>query len=519
MNFNALKSDFLVKEISVKTFADKRGKLSVLEVSKECGFAVKRFYYLYNFKKKSTRGSHAHKNLKQCIICLNGSAKVYFNKGDKNQEIYHLNKPNKAIVIQGCIWKDIEEVEKNTILLVLASEEYDKNDYLRSNKEYENYLNYKKKQNIISHHSIERMHDQISHELYEKFDCVLKNNNFILGNEVKKFEKNFANFSKAKYSISCGNGFDALVLALRSLNISKSDEVIIPANSFVATAMAVSNVGAKPVFVDCNYDDYSINLSDLQKKITKKTKAIIPVSLYGIPLNIEKINSLVSKYKLKVIEDASQSHGVSFFSNNIISKKKFLSWKLATFSFYPTKNLGALGDGGAILTNDRKLYNKIKLLRNYGSIKKYDHRVIGSNSRLDEMQAAFLTVKLKYLKKWILRKREIAKIYIKELANIKYISLLSKIIIKKSVFYVFPIKIFNNQRPRFIEFLRKNKIETSIHYPVSIQNQYAYKNFKSKIKNCDKIAKEVVSLPIGAYHRDDEIFYICKKIKEFFKLK
>ena len=517
MNFNTLKSDILIKEISIKTFTDKRGKLSVLEVSKECGFTVKRFYYLYNFKKKSTRGSHAHKNLKQCIICLNGSAKVYFNKGDKNQEIYHLNKPNKAILIQGCIWKDIEEIKKNTILLVLTSEKYDKNDYLRSNKEYKNYLNYKKKQNTISHHCIERMHDQISHELYDKFDCVLKNNNFILGNEVKKFEKNFANFSKAKYSISCGNGFDALVLALKSLNISKSDEVIIPANSFVATAMAVSNVGAKPVFVDCNYDDYSINLSDLQKKITKKTKAIIPVSLYGIPLDIEKINNLASKYKLKVIEDASQSHGVSFFSNNIIGKKKFLNWKLATFSFYPTKNLGALGDGGAILTNDKNLYNKIKLLRNYGSLKKYDHRVVGSNSRLDEMQAAFLNVKLKYLKKWILHKRKIAKIYIKELSDIKDIGLLSKTIIEKSVFYVFPIKIFNNQRARFIEFLRKNKIEINIHYPVSIQNQYAYRSFKNKIKNCDKIAKEIVSLPIGSFHTEDEIFYICKKIKEFFK--
>ncbi len=518
MDFNSLTSDNLVKEILVKTVADKRGKLSALELSKECGFTVKRIYYLYNFK-KTIRGSHAHKNLKQCIICLNGSAKIYFHKGDKNQKIFHLNKPNKAILIHGCIWKDIEEVKKNTILLVLASEKYDKNDYLRSKREFENYINYKIKRPVISHHCIERMHNQLTYEFNEKFDRVLKNNNFILGDEVKKFEKNFANFSKAKYSISCGNGFDALVLALRSLNISKSDEVIIPANSFVATAMAVSIVGAIPVFVDCNYDDYSINLSDLQKKITKKTKAIIPVSLYGIPLDIEKINNLASKYKLKVIEDASQSHGVSFFSNNKFIKKKFPNWKLATFSFYPTKNLGALGDGGAILTNDRNLYDKIKLLRNYGSLKKYDHRVIGSNSRLDEMQAAFLSIKLKYLKKWILRKRKIAKIYINELSDIKQIGLLSKKIIEKSVFYVFPIKIFNNQRAKFIKFLRKCRIETNIHYPVSIQNQYAYKSFKSKIKNCDKIAKEIVSLPIGSFHSDDEILYICEKIKNFFKVR
>jgi dTDP-4-amino-4,6-dideoxygalactose transaminase len=516
MHINLIRSDNLVKEILIKTFTDKRGKLSVVELSKECGFTVKRIYYLYDFK-KTIRGSHAHKNLKQCIICLNGSAKIYFHKGDKNQKVYHLNKPNKAILVHGCIWKDIEEIKKNTILLVLASEKYQKNDYLRSKKDFENHINYKIKRPVITHHCIERMHNKLIGEFNEKFDRVLKSNNFILGNEVKKFEKNFANFSKAKYSISCGNGFDALVLALRSLNISKSDEVIIPANSFVATAMAVSIVGAIPVFVDCNYEDYSINLIDLQKKITKKTKAIIPVSLYGIPLDIEKINNLASKYKLKVIEDASQAHGVSFFSNNKFLEKKFLNWKLATFSFYPTKNLGALGDGGAILTNDKNLYNKIKLLRNYGSLKKYDHRLIGFNSRLDEVQAAFLNVKLKYLKKWILHKRKIAKIYIKELSDIKHIGLLSKTIIEKSVFYVFPIKIFNNQRARFIEFLKKSKIETNIHYPVSIQNQYAYRSFKNKIKNCDKIAKEIVSLPIGSFHTEDEIFYICKKIKEFFK--
>lgn len=515
---NTPDSDKLVKEIFVKTFTDKRGKLSVLELSKKYGFVVKRIYYLYDFK-KTARGSHAHKNLKQCIICLAGSAKVYFEKGDKNKKIYHLNKPNKALLIQGCIWKDIKEIKKNTILLVLASEKYNKNDYLKSIKKFKNYINNKMKRSVISHHCIERMHNQLSHEFNDKFARVLKNNNFILGKEVKKFEKSFANFSKAKYSISCGNGLDALMLALRSLNISRGDEVIVPANSFVATAMAVSNVGAIPVFVDCNYEDYSINLRDFQKKITKKTKAIIPVSLYGIPLDIEKINNLASKYRLKVIEDASQSHGASFFSDNKFVEKKFINWKLATFSFYPTKNLGALGDGGAVLTNDRNLYNKIKLLRNYGSQKKYYHRVIGSNSRLDEMQAAFLNVKLKYLKKWILRKRKIAKIYIKELSNIKHIELLSKTIIEKSVFYVFPIKIFNKQRTRFIEFLRKNKIETNIHYPVSIQNQYAYKSFKNKIKNCDKIAKEIVSLPIGSFHTDDEIIYICKKIKDFFNLK
>ena len=173
MHFNPLLSGSLVKEILVKTFTDKRGKLSVLELSKECGFTVKRIYYLYDFK-KTIRGSHAHKNLKQCIICLKGSAKIYFNKGDKNQEIYHLNKPNKAILIHGCIWKDIQEVKKNTILLVLASEKYDKNDYLKTKEKFEKYINYKIKRPVISHHSIERMHNQLSNEFNEKFiSCLL----------------------------------------------------------------------------------------------------------------------------------------------------------------------------------------------------------------------------------------------------------------------------------------------------------------------------------------------------------
>ena len=363
---------------------------------------------------------------------------------------------------------------------------------------------------------MDRCHKELNYKFLNAFENILSNNKYILANEVQRFEKKFAKFSNAKYAATCGNGYDALVLALRALNINTSDEIIVPANSFVATAMAVTNVGAKPVFVDCNENDYSINLKDLERKITKRTKVIIPVSLYGIPLDIEKINKIVRKHNLLVVEDASQSHGASFFSNKKFNYKKYPNWKISTFSFYPTKNLGALGDAGAILTNDKDLSSKIKLLRNYGSVKKYNHEIIGINSRLDEIQASFLNIKLKYLRKWILKKRKIAKIYFKELKSIKSIKMLNPEIINKSVFHIFPIRVLSDQRDQFVNFLSKKNIETNIHYPIAINNQHSYKKFKSKILNCDIFQKQIVSLPIDPYHSVDEILYVCKIIKEFY---
>jgi dTDP-4-amino-4,6-dideoxygalactose transaminase len=504
-----------IKKIKIKTFSDTRGKLSALEISKQYKFNVKRIYYLHDLNTKFRRGQHAHKDLKQCIICINGAIKINFDTGKK--EISHnLSHANEAILVEGVVWRDIEIKKKNSIILILASEQYRKSDYIKNKIDFSKFIKNNKKNIIVKYNCLDRCHKELNYKFLNAFENILSNNKYILANEVQRFEKKFAKFSNAKYAATCGNGYDALVLALRALNINTSDEIIVPANSFVATAMAVTNVGAKPVFVDCNENDYSINLKDLERKITKRTKVIIPVSLYGIPLDIEKINKIVRKHNLLVVEDASQSHGASFFSNKKFNYKTYSNWKISTFSFYPTKNLGALGDAGAILTNDKDLLSKIKLLRNYGSVKKYNHEIIGINSRLDEIQASFLNIKLKYLRKWILKKRKIAKIYFKELKSIKRIKMLNPEIINKSVLHIFPIRVLNNQRGQFIDYLNKNNIETNIHYPISINNQAPYRKFKSKVLNCDIIQNQIVSLPIDPYHNVDEILYVCKKIKEFY---
>ena len=503
--------------IKIPSFSDHRGKLSFLNVEKICGFLVKRVYYLYNLKKNQARGSHAHKNLKQCIICLKGKAEIYFNKGEKNEKKYFLDSPDKGVLIKNCSWCDIEQFEKDSILIVLASEEYNKNDYLRTKEKYQKYISKKKKFEPVRYATLDRMHKDLENLIIPALKSVIESGHYILGKEVNKFEKNFAKFSNAKYALGCGNGFDALVLALKSIDISRDDEVIVPANSFVATAMAVSSLGAKPIFADCDYDNFSIDLESVRDKITKKTKAIIPVSLYGIPLDANKISLFAKKHNLKIIEDASQAHGVSFFSNSNQKLKRFSNWKVSTFSFYPTKNLGAIGDGGAIVTNDPKLYSKIKSLRNYGLNKLKSYEFIGMNSRLDEIQASILNIKLGHINAWTAKKRKIAKIYFQELKSIKSIKLIDQNLSEKSVLHVFPIKVLNNKRDSLIAFLNKNNIETNIHYPKSINNQQIYKQFKVKLNNCKKLEKELLSLPIDPYHSKNEILYVCSKIKEFFE--
>jgi dTDP-4-amino-4,6-dideoxygalactose transaminase len=399
------------KVINIPSYSDIRGDLSSVNIRKKCGFLVKRIYYLYNLKKNKPRGSHAHKDLKQCLICVKGKAVVYFNKGAENEKKYILNSPTKGLLVSGCLWCDIEEFEKDSVLVVLASKEYQKKDYLRNKDEYLKYISNKKIVKSVSYAPLDRMHKSLENRIIPTLQSVIANGKYILGNEVNKFEKNYAKFSKTKYVVGCGNGFDALVLALKSINICCDDEVIVPANSFVATAMAVSSLGAKPIFADCDYNNFSIDLESVKNKITKKTKAIIPVSLYGIPLDASKISSFAKKYNLKIIEDASQSHGACFFSNNYQKVKKFSNWKISTFSFYPTKNLGAIGDAGAVATNDSKLYFKIKSLRNYGFEKFNSYKYIGINSRLDEIQAAILNIKLDYINNWTVKKRKIASLW------------------------------------------------------------------------------------------------------------
>lgn len=352
----------------------------------------------------------------------------------------------------------------------------------------------------------------IKEEIDQVIFNVIQDSAFIGGKYVKQFEDNFAKYIGAKYCIGVGNGTEALYITLKSLNISKNDEVITVANTFIATSEAITMTGAKVVFVDCNLNNYNIDTNKIEQAITKRTKAIIPVHLYGQPAEMNKIKNIAKEYKLYVIEDAAQAHGAEYNKSKIGTLGD-----VACFSFFPGKNLGAYGDAGAITTNNSKLANKMRMFANHGRIQKYNHEIEGFNSRLDGLQAAILNVKLKHLNQWIDRRRTIAKIYD---TNLKKLVTIPPIISNiKHVYHLYVIRIKN--REKLQNFLLKEKgISTGIHYPIPIPFLNAYKYLKHIPKDFPiaySLKDEILSLPIHGDMSDDHVEYVIANIKNFYK--
>jgi len=333
---------------------------------------------------------------------------------------------------------------------------------------------------------------------------ILRSGIFILGKELENFEKEFAYYSETKYSVGVGNGLDAIFLTLKAWNIGNNDEVIVPSNTYIATWLAVTHAGAKPIAVEPNIHTYNIDPYKIEKAITKNTKAIIAVHLYGQPADMSPILKIAKKYKLKVLEDAAQAHGALYRGKKVGSLAD-----AAAFSFYPTKNLGALGDGGAITTNDFKLYNNLKILRNYGSKIKNRHTVAGFNSRLDEIQAAFLRIKLLKLDEENNYKKKLVKIYNKLLKDSKII-LPSVLEWVEPAWHLFVIRIKN--RDKLIKKLNNLKIETLIHYPKTPNKQIVYKKLKDSCLISENLSRGIISLPLGRHLKEKDIKKICLSI-------
>ena len=342
--------------------------------------------------------------------------------------------------------------------------------------------------------------------------AVIKNSilksNFILGKEVEHFEYNFSKLCKVKYSVSCGNGTDALILALMALDLKKNDEVIIPAFSYYSTLSCILSLNLKPVFVDINIDRPTINIEDLKKKITAKTKAIIGVHLFGSVENFRTIKKIVQKKSIKLIEDASQSHGA--YDEN--DKMTGSLGDIGCFSLYPTKNLGALGDSGILTTNSFKLFKKLKLFRNLGSVKKNLHVALGLNSRLDTIQASILNFKIKKLFKQNLLRRKISKIYLNNIQN-KKIKIVKHTI--GSVYHQFVI--LSKSRKKLINFLARNNVYTDIHYPYTLNKfnflKLEYKNIN--FPNAEKFSKNCVSIPMHPSLPMKEAYRVCRILNKF----
>ena len=335
-------------------------------------------------------------------------------------------------------------------------------------------------------------HAIIETELMEAFRKVLRSNSFILGNELRQFECEFANWNQVKYCLGMSNGLDSLIVALKALNIGKGDEVIVPSNTFIATVLAITQVGAIPRFVEPRYETANINPEKIEPIITKKTKAIIPVHLYGQSCEMDSIMSIAQRNNLFVIEDNAQAQGAKF--NGI----KTGSWgKINATSFYPGKNLGCLGDGGAITTDDNELIDKVRYYRNYGSVVKYQHDMIGLNNRLDELQAAFLRIKLKHLDDWTFDRARIAQKYKESLVSSPKIECFELAPGATSVNHLFVIK--SGERNKLGELLKQDGIETLIHYPIPPHLQKCYANLGYKRGDfpiAESLSTEVISLPL-----------------------
>ncbi|OGM26080.1 hypothetical protein A3D01_04940 [Candidatus Woesebacteria bacterium RIFCSPHIGHO2_02_FULL_39_13] len=360
-------------------------------------------------------------------------------------------------------------------------------------------------------------YSQIKVEVKKAINDVLNSSRFVGGQQIDQFEKEFARYIGTKYCVTVASGTDSLILGIRALNLSSSDEIILPANTFNATAAAVSENGIKPIIVDIDEKDFGINLEDLKRKINSKTKAVIVVHLFGQSDKINEIKALLNKRSKKIllIEDSCQAHGAYFREKRVGSYGVF-----SGFSFYPGKNLGAYGWGGAITTDNAKLARVVRIIKDNGQVAKYKHQMLGVNSSLDALQAAILLVKLKYLDSWNKKRRLIADLYTNKLnESLPFIITPKEYKDRKSVYHLYIIRV--PKRNKLLKYLNERGIGASIHYPTPIHLQKAYKYLGYKrgdLPLSEKIAGEIISLPIYPELTETKINYIVDTIKNFYEI-
>jgi len=349
----------------------------------------------------------------------------------------------------------------------------------------------------------------------DEIDNVIKNvideSAFIGGKYLQKFEEEFAEYHQSKHCVGVANGTDGLEIVLEALNLPKGSEIVVPSNSFISTAEVVTRTGNKVVFCDCDKNNYTISIPSLKSKITSNTKAIMAVHLYGHPCDMDQVMEIAKEHNLKVIEDCAQAHGAEYKG-----KKIGAIADAGVFSFYPGKNLGAYGDAGAIITNNDQVAQKTRMIANHGRIEKYNHEFEGRNSRLDGIQAAILSVKLKHLESWINSRVSIANYYLENLRDIDDIILPLKENWAKQVYHLFVIR--TKRRDELKNYLKENDIETGIHYPISLPKlkAYNYLNQANEDFFANKSDVELLSLPIGEHITKNQNELIIKMIKNFF---
>lgn len=359
----------------------------------------------------------------------------------------------------------------------------------------------------------------IKAEIDSAIQKVLDKTDFICGEKVFEFANNLSNYVGSKHCVTCANGTDALQIALMSIDAKPGDEVIVPSFTYIATVEVIALLKLVPVLVDVNYNSFTINTDLIEKNITKKTKAIIPVHLFGQSADMEKILQLADKYNLYVIEDNAQAIGALYKFSNGLKKKTGSLGHIGCTSFYPSKNLGCYGDGGALFTDDDMIYEKLKMISNHGQIKKYYHSIVGCNSRLDTLQAAVLDVKLKYLDSYNLKRLEAAHFYTKNLITVEEIVVPEEMDYSTHVYHQYTIKVQNDKRDQLQKYLEGLNIPSMVYYPVSLEEQKAFVGIALKRDNLDNsklLANSVLSLPMHSELTEKQQNYVIRGIKTFF---
>jgi len=364
---------------------------------------------------------------------------------------------------------------------------------------------------VIRFLDLKKQYDSISDEINCAISNVISESAFIGGKYVKNFEEDFGKYCNVKYSISVGNGTDALEIAIEAAELAPDSEILVPANSFIASSEAVTRTGHRVRFVDVNPDDYTISIDSIRQHINSKTAAIIAVHLYGHPCEMDSILQIAEEHGLVVIEDCAQAHGAEYRGRKVGTIGDF-----GAFSFYPGKNLGAYGDGGMITTNSSTYAKRAQMIANHGRVGKYDHEFEGRNSRLDGIQAAILSVKLKYIEEWTQTRIDVAEQYADELEGVSHITLPVRQNDVKQVYHLFVIRVDN--RAELKKFLSQFDIQTGIHYPVALPNLKAYEYARQgteKFFSCNADQK-LLSLPIGDHIRPQDVKFVADRIKEFY---
>nr|WP_075440424.1 DegT/DnrJ/EryC1/StrS family aminotransferase [Prochlorococcus marinus] len=360
--------------------------------------------------------------------------------------------------------------------------------------------------------NLQIQHEKLKSEIDYAINDVIKNSQFIRGPYVDKFEKEFAGLTKMKYCLSCANGTDALYIAIKALGAKQDDEIIVPAHSWISTSEIVTQSAAKVIFCDTNKDDFTIDVSKIEKLITKKTVGIIPVHLFGQPADMDPILELAKKYNLWIVEDCAQAHLAKYKNKLVGSFGNF-----GSFSFYPGKNLGAMGDAGALVTNNLDLFEKSAKFARHGGLIKGKHEFEGINSRMDGIQAAILSVKAKFLIDWNLKRRQNASIYNKELSTLdEFIEIPFQRVDTEHVWHLYVIK--TEFRDELASWLKEKGIQTAINYPVSLPFLEAYKRFKftpNDFPNAFQNQNKILSLPMYPELTNSDIQFVIESIKSF----